>query len=238
MWAQWLLRGVLDLERTVVVNLDETAVERAIARRPGHVLGSGRRGAARELLYERVGRSESHGHLTLVASLTPDQSLQQFLPQFVLTKDALVNRREHDRLRRLETPLVWVPGTSGWVTSENFPSILTALRRVLRHHRPNHAHVLVLDSASQHLATDVLTHASRLNIHLVFVPARLTYLLQPLDTHVFSALKLALHREQLIERSQSDTGALGPLVWIEILERCVLQVLVRETGAMRSLTMA
>ena len=217
---------MLQPERTVVLNLEETAIERVIPHRRGHVLSSSSRGGARDQMHERITRGESHGHLTLVACVAADADLQRRCPQFVLTKDASLTARERARMSALASPIQWFSGTSGWVTKENFPAILTALRRFLRQRRPGFEYVIVLDCAAQHVANDVLAHAARLGLHLLFVPARLTFLLQPLDTHVFSTLKLQLHREQLRARSGAAQGGLGPLEWIAILERTVTQVLV------------
>lgn len=65
----------------VFVNLEVTAVARAEPHRRGNVLlGPGPVDDARGV-FERVARSDSHGHLTLMAALSSDAGLQARLPQ-------------------------------------------------------------------------------------------------------------------------------------------------------------
>ncbi len=225
-WTQWLHCSALAGAPVVVINVDETAVERLVPHRRGHVLSASAHSVVTGRLYERIARRDSHGHVTLVGVACEDEGLQPHMPQLILAKAASLTRVEADRLRRLEAPLAWVPDTSGWVTADNFPGILTRLRRAILQHRPGSQIVLVLDSASQHVADAVVLHAQRLRVHLVCVPGRLTWLLQPLDTHVYGTLKHRLHQAQLAERSASPTGVLPAARWIDILERVVRDVLV------------
>lgn len=138
---------------------------------------------------------------------------------------------EKNRLQSLAPPVEWMPGTAGWVTAGNFPSILTSLRRAVRRQRPGQQLVIALDSASQHLSDSVITHAARLGLHLLFIPARMTYLLQPLDAHVFGTLKRTLRRQQLAARVANPAGSLLPGQWIDILASCVQDVLVKRSWA-------
>ena len=217
-WAQWLKQSVFAGSEVVIVNLDETSIERTIPRMRGHVLRQQGRGAS---WHERIARRESHGHLTLVACIVDDVELQRSTPQLLLTKDDALSLAEKDLLRALQPPVVWVEGTAGWVTGANFPQVLTLLRRAYRAQRPNAALVIVLDSASQHLSAPVLAHAARLGVHLIFVPAGLTWLLQPLDTHVFALLKRRLGARQARERAAHPSGALPPGRWVALLEEVI-----------------
>ncbi len=229
-WTNWLLQDVLRGKPVVFVNLDETAVSFAIARRAGNVVKCPR-GGARDIHYERIARRESHGHLTLVANITSTSALQKHLPQILLTRDESLSVAEQRLLRALPPPLYWFPGSSGWVTKENFPSILTMLRRSIVAHVPGAEVVVLLDSAAQHVNTQVIGHAARLQIHLIFVPARSTWLLQPLDTHVFGLFKRELHRLQLQARSESVTGTLERVAWVSLLQDAVHNVLVARCWA-------
>ncbi len=60
----------------MVVNLDETAVERLVPHRRGHVLPAPPDRAAVAGLYERIARRASHGHVTLVGVVASDPALQ------------------------------------------------------------------------------------------------------------------------------------------------------------------
>ena len=86
-WARWLQEHVLAGRNVVLVNMDETSISFAEARRAGHVANLPR-GRAEAAVYERIGRRETHGHMTLVAFLARDPELRPLLPQVLLTKDA------------------------------------------------------------------------------------------------------------------------------------------------------
>ena len=49
--------------------------------------------------------------------------------------------------------------------------------------------VLLLDCASSHLCRSFIQHAQQIGVRLCFVPASLTWALQPLDVRYFAALK-------------------------------------------------
>ena len=137
-------------------------------------------------------------------------------------------------MQRLEPPLVFVPGTSGWVCVESLCPLLTH-RRVVRAHRPRHRLVVAWDAASQHLNIIVLRHARRLGIHVLLIPTGLTWLLQPLDSHVFASFKRTAHRLQLEARAGTEAGILQRAGWIDLLETAVVATLVRRRWE-RSLT--
>ena len=65
--------------------------------------------------------------------------------------------------------------------------------------------ILILDECPCHL------HVGVLDIWLLYVPARLTYLLQPLDVYGFGAYKTALMR---LFRLREEGGQLSRNHWI------------------------
>jgi hypothetical protein len=181
------------------------------------------------LFYERIARRETHGHLTLVALLCADAAMQRYLPQMLLTKDGGLLSTEKNALRRLEPPVFWIPGTDGWVTRDNLPHLLNIIRRHILHHLPHHEIVLLLDCAAQHVNTQVIAHAARLRMHLLFVPGKTTWLLQPLDTHVFATFKRTLHRLQIDARAATPDGILERSAWVNLLDQTIREVLVDRT---------
>ena len=55
----------------------------------------------------------------------------------------------------------------------------------------------------------------------MLIPAGLTWLLQPLDTHVFADFKRGMHRLQAATRANAAGGALPAGYWIHCIEACV-----------------
>ena len=118
---------------------------------------------------------------TSTYSRTPDFGVRYLLgcdvrahlPQLVLPKEtALSSAEEH--VGESAPPVMYVPGTSGWVTSVTMKGFLTRLRCAARLRRPEHHIAVALDSDNEYLSKDVLCHAARLQIHLLLIPARLT----------------------------------------------------------------
>lgn len=210
----------------MVINIDETAVERQIPRRAGTVIRMHGSQETDHAIHERVTRRETHGHLTLIGAICSDPALQRHLPQLVLPRDASLTRAEKARLEAMAPPLTWVRETHGWVTVPVMKQVLTLYRREVLRHRPGTHVVVAMDAASQHLADDVIAHAARLRVHVLLIPARMTWLLQPLDSHVFAVLKRTFHMLQLEERSANPRGVVDGVAWIDVLERGVRTVLV------------
>lgn len=131
---------------------------------------------------------------------------------------------EQAALGGVAPPKVCLRGYAGGVSTQQMKSILTILGHRLHKCRPG-CHVLVfLDAASQHLAADVIACVARLRIILLVLPARLTWPLQPLDTHVFAPLKRELQAAQLISHAPHAEGVL------ELLESVShLQIAIRRT---------
>ena len=89
----------------------------------------------------------------------------------------------------LHSPIEVWGDSNGWVTQDVMVRMITRYRQVVRQHHPDKQLVIILDAASQHVSKRVLMHARRLNVILVMIPGKLTWLLQPLDVSVFRVLK-------------------------------------------------
>ena len=182
--------------------MDETAIQHAYEGGKGNCATPRIAPFKREgLAYQRIPRMMTRGHTTLVAFIANDAVLQRSLPQIFLpgSRRAPPSAAAQAKYADLPPPLEAMLGTGGWVNAHNLPHILTRLRRAVRTHRPGALLLLLMDSATQHLSTDVLRHAARLNIYILFVPGSLTWLLQPLDVKVFGALKARLKELHLLQ---------------------------------------
>ena len=228
-WTQWIREEALLGQNVVWVNMDETAVPRLVPHRRGYVSAKRSSEAQPADDFERIARRESHSHMTVIGLITQDAGLQRYLPQFFLPKEASTTRAEKALLASMSPPLQWIRGTSGWVNDESLRQVLTCLRATVRRHSPGRPLVLLLDSAAQHLTMPVLRHAANLNIHLVFIPARLTWLLQPLDSHVFAKMKRRLHALQQEARINAVSGTLTTTQWLALVIASVQDCLVDMT---------
>ena len=99
-------------------------------------------------------------------------------------------------------------GTSGFATCQAVKLWMTRVRARVRLARPRARLAFVIDVCSTHRAMEVLVRARRLKVAVIFVPAKMTWLLQPLDSHVFAVLKRRLRRSLILYR----TNAVNPLL--------------------------
>ena len=103
---------------------------------------------------------------------------------------------------------------------------ITSLRKAVRQGAPGHASVLVMDCCPSHLAADVLTHAQRLGVHIVIIPARLTWLMQPLDVLVFAQLKRKIRMAEYDWKACRSDRLLRPPDRIDLHSDAIHEVLV------------
>ena len=213
-WCQWLRMAVVGEEPCIVVNVDETAISRGMTPRRGHCVG--RLAAAGRQRYARITLREARGHMTYVAAIADDPDVHRRLPQILLPHTERLTRADRERLAALEAPLLQIAGTKGWVTADVFCDILTRIRRVCREVHPGRPVIVVMDCAPQHLSWQVLNHIARLGLFVALVPSSMTWLLQPLDTHVFQHLKAGISSGQTTCRGESADGVLPPGRWVDI----------------------
>jgi len=91
---------------------------------------------------------------------------------------------------------------------------LALLVRHLQEFQSSRQLVLVLDVARCHMHKTISDLADRLGVRLLYVPAKLTWLLQPADTHAFGRLKQRLRRLWLNLRVRSTAGEVSHEEWL------------------------
>lgn len=225
-WVQWLWAVPLRNRDVVCINIDETPLYKQLQPRKGYVLQSQRKHDLNA--YARVPLRDRRGQATLLGCIADDFELHRALPQFVLTNDKNLSRAEKAVLAVLPSPLQWVHPSKGWVTTAILKQLITRLRRAVRAERPAAEVVLFMDCATIHISDELLKHCSILNVHPVLIPAGLTYLLQPLDSHVFGSFKRELSEMQEKLRGEHPLGILQGDAWLNAVSSCVLQHIVHK----------
>ena len=193
MW-QWFhfLQGQAPAGRPVLrLNLDETSVRFWYEPRKGLRRDAGdkpRKGFARQ-----ASRAQLRKAFTHVAIICDDTTLQPYLPQVLLVNERTVSvelSRRWTALRGCNAKL-W-RGKSAWINEKVFAKILRELGMVLRERAGGRQAVLLMDAHKVHYSKGALAACRDYDIWPVVIPARMTSMLQPLDTHVFSRFKMFL----------------------------------------------
>ena len=171
-------------------------------------------------------KSRQRGSLTHVAIVCDDSQVQPLLPQFIIGNEHVLRVQD---LKELEPALpknvILIRAKSSWITVELFIVLLEMLRQTLNLHNVTRHPILLLDCCPVHLHARVLRVARKNAIYLCYVPASLTWLLQPLDVKILRRLKACLRG--LYRRSQiANHAACVPTVEIvRNLAKAIRQIL-------------
>ena len=159
-------------------------------------------------------RHSMRAQVTHVALICNDPTVQPLLPQVVIGDSSTLTvglQRELEECSP-ENVHVWRLG-SHWVDVAVLQSIIRATAAVVRALSPPRRCVLLMDCCPVHLKTEVLQTIRACGVSLILVPAKFTWLLQPLDTHVFNAYKRSLRKQWSRMRMESQEGIINMRQW-------------------------
>ena len=210
-WQWWnYCCGQIPEGKTVLkINMDETSICLFQGDQKGNVFLSKKRKAGAQPS-QRVPRSKRRCCLTHVAFMCDRADLQHLLPQVIIGNESTFPARAMARLRSLCHPNVFlVRQKSAWNDSSLCALIVRWLALALRPHLAHLQPVLLFDAAKIHIAPNVLVACNAVGIWPLLVPAKTTWLLQPLDTHAFLAFKACLRSLYQQARIRAATGDLN-----------------------------
>jgi hypothetical protein len=215
------LQQVPDGKTPLLVNLDETYISFIQS------TAAGNRADASKIpehcgfsFRERIHSKFKRGGVSMVGLVCDDAELQRALPQFILSNEHTMSQ-EFERLARACAPS-WMKLyrlQSPWMTHDMFREILRVLARAVKHVSENRLIILLCDCVRSHIHSTIAIEAERLGIWLVFIPAGLTWLLQPLDVAVFGRFKYWIQRLSVEMRIASGTDDLSLMTWWETVIR-------------------
>ena len=190
-WFRFLLEQVPPGKPVLLLNLDETSIRFWYEPRLGLRSGRGqppRRGFARQ-----ASRGQQRKALSHIAIICDDTSVQPHLPQVLLANERTVTAQMLRHWSSLPgcTTEIW-RGKSAWINDKVFGRIVRRLGKALAERAGDRQAILLLDAHTCHFSAAALAAARACNIWICIIPASMTGLLQPLDTHVFSRFKMFL----------------------------------------------
>ena len=203
--CSWALEG----QAVLRVNMDETSVCLCQGDAKGTVVATKKRlrdqGApGPDGPLQQVSRSRRRTCLTHVAFVCDQTWLQPRLPQVIIGNCHTFLAGEWQALLDGCPDNVYlVRQRSAWNDAELLARIVHLLGAVLRPYASFFHPVLLLDACRLHISDVVLRACNQEGIYLVVVPAKLTWLLQPLDTHCFRRYKV--HLKEAYQRARAAT---------------------------------
>lgn len=208
------------------INLDETACRLHCDQKRGLAVCRQRalsRAKKREIVQD-VSRGKLRGCFTLIAMICDDASLQPLLPQILLGNEHIFQQRVLDELRpTLPSNIHLWRRPSAWATRHTMVEVVQLLARALGTALAHRRVMLLLDACCIHMGTGFLRACARRGILVHYVPAKLTWLLQPLDTHAFARFKVFVsgeYRQEVLRNGHCELAAM-----VRIVARAVRTIL-------------
>ena len=135
------------------------------------------------------------GAMTHVALICDDSELQAELPQlFIISTKSISAKAYKDIDHTVPRNIFIVRQASGWGNSDLMSNLIRPLGKALAPRRSKFAAIIFMDTARCHGHPRVLRACSDTGIVPIFIPAKTTWLLQPLDTHGFVLYTAAVQR--------------------------------------------
>ena len=213
------------------INLDETSVCLFQGSSKGAVRCSKRRQDSRPEPVQRVARSKKRACLTHVALLCDGADLQPLLPQFIVGNERTFLVRDREALRAAcPSNVHLVRQKSAWNNIALCARIVKMLGAALRAYCPvpfvrRWQPVLLLDACRLHLHRSIVDACLAEGIWPILVPAKLTWLLQPLDTDAFQLYKVFLRKAYQRARLLTADGDLTVAQFMVVLCDAIRNVL-------------
>jgi len=210
-WSNFLHDQTAAGKRPLRVNFDETSVRLFQPSRDGHLsLPAQRLLRSARSLRRRATLAEARTMLTLACFVCDDAELQPLLPQILVASKKVMPAEEASALRRGLPPgvLLWREERA-WTSSALMVRFLGALRAALGPALLSRQVILSADAFKAHASKPVWRAAARLGFFYFLIPAKMTWALQPLDTHVFSVFKRRLEEAAQAAAASSPDGRLG-----------------------------
>ena len=190
-WANFLHARIPPHERAVVVNMDETSIRLYQKPGKGYVVKVARKEKrSAKSLTRNVTKGQLLGTFTHVAMICDDADLQPHLPQFLFINQTQISQAEFESIQGEWLPNVHARRVANpWMTNDKMKVVLKGLADAVSANSQNRRVVLCSDAHKTHIATSTWTSAAAHNIFYFIVPAKLTWALQPCDTHLFALFK-------------------------------------------------
>ena len=226
-WIRHVLFQRIAPRQAVVINVGETNLGNVKQWTRGVTAAAGE-----EHLADTLAKDAATPRTSLIASVCSDEAIQAKLPQIRLPRGRggkLPSKIAASCYAEAGAPQVAVHGSSGFCTVPTLAWYVRLVARAVRTERPNCVPVLVMDCCPVHLVEKVLADARRAGVYLIFVPAKMTWMLQPLDTRAFAVLKARIRAATFEAKAASRSSRLPYLARVRVHSAAIRQVLVERS---------
>ena len=189
-----------------MLNLDETSVPVVFTHGKGNIVACRGRQAWRTIPRQRQSRSNVRMFFTHVAIICNKPDIQPLLPQVIFVGAKSITEVEWlDVTSNLPRNVYIKRMPKGWNNTQQHRVIIRILGLILQPFLETMQPILSFDVAPLHLAPEVLREITSAGMWYLVIPARLTWMLQPLDSHAFILFKNWLRRHFTDNAGNGDT---------------------------------
>jgi hypothetical protein len=207
------------------INMDETSVCLFQGGGKGTVVFKRRRDPGDEP-YEQASRAKRRTCFTHAAFICDRPDIQPLLPQVLVGNEATLLVRDFAALQAaLPRNVHLIRQKSAWNNKQLMARIITMLALALRPYLDALQPILLLDAARIHIPATVLSRCLYHKIWPIIVPAKLTWLLQPCDTHAFSRFKVYLKKAYQAAIVRAASGELNVAEFLSCMYSAIRHVL-------------
>ena len=147
------------------------------------------------------------------------------MPQVLLLNTHTVTQAEYKRIVEASPPNVYVKlARSAWMNEEIMCILVRLLHEHLKDEWDSYHVVLMLDCFSGHIHYNVQLQCNRFHITLIIIPANLTWLLQPCDTHVFALYKKYMRKLWSEHVEKAPDGVISIVTFLKIVFAVILDI--------------
>ena len=195
-WANHLQATVPPGRRLLFMNLDETYVQYYQGLFRGNLAVTKKQWLVTQRpLSQPASRNQLRMGLTHVGLICDEPLVQPLLPQVLIASDSVLTMTVWRAIMPLLPNWMYlIRMPSKWITQDCLVWIINLIGWSLRAVAHLYDIVLSMDVLGLHYVAKVIAAARANRIRLHFIPGKLTWLLQPLDTHGFSLYKRYLNK--------------------------------------------
>jgi hypothetical protein len=213
---------------TLTINIDETYVNFFQGIYKGNLaVGTGDLPRDAQPLQQHASRSQLRSGLTHVGVICDVPVVQPLLPQILIAPKNVLTVRDLGAVRAaMPQPIYVVHKKSKWVNIKILVWLMKMIHWSLRHVRSLYHVVIMLDVLAVHFTPELLQCMDTLSFKYMFVPARLTWLIQPCDTHCFALYKRYLKLRVLRYRARNPLSTVPAVpVWFGFIADTIVNLM-------------
>ena len=215
----------------VHINLDETCVKLCPGVPLGAVAIDGTSSKKEALEQEQKASLRARrSAMTFVCSVCDDTNVQRALPQVIIGNERVLPLSAANILNKKYTDNIYVlRQKSSWVNQDTMVRIIELLGACLRAFKKTHFFILSMDACPCHCTSQVAKACAKEGLHLLYVPASMTSVMQPCDTHVFARFKQFISSQMELKKLASSSGEVTIVQIVETICDGASQVIQRQS---------